>query len=139
MDARGLNKLKAKEVEAKKVEGWYSDGGGLYLRIGKQGRRRWVFVYHPNGKRKELGLGSANGGVGISLADARLKATKMREQLRDGGDPANDRHAIQDRRPKHGVTPENKSMVPTFDSFADAYVERMRRLGGTKSTLRNGL
>ncbi len=126
MDARGLNKLTAKAVEAKKAEGWYSDGGGLYLRIGKQGRRRWVFVYHPDGKRKELGLGSANAGVGISLSDARLKAAKLREQVRDGGNPAIGKHAIRDVLAKGGAAPDSTSTVPTFGSFADAYVERMR-------------
>jgi integrase len=126
MDARGLNKLTSKAVEAKKAEGWYSDGGGLYLRIGKQGRRRWVFVFHPSGKRKELGLGSANGAVGISLAEARIKATKLREQVRDGGDPAKDRQAIRDGREKQGAPAENRSTVPTFGSFADEYLERMR-------------
>ena len=37
--------IQCKEVERLKTPGRHSDGGGLYLAIDDDGRRRWVFMY----------------------------------------------------------------------------------------------
>src|SRR3546814_16179524 len=78
MAGRALNKLSA--VKAAKITkpGRHSDGGGLYLFIDNHGRRRWIFMYAKDGKRTELGLGSARD---LSLANARIEAIKLREVL----------------------------------------------------------
>src|SRR3546814_19791350 len=69
MAGRALNKLSA--VQAAKITkpGRHSDGGGLYLFIDKHRRRRWIFMYAKDGKRTELGLGSARD---LSLANAQI-------------------------------------------------------------------
>lgn len=68
MARRTLNKLSATFVAKTKEPGRHSDGGGLYLFIDADGRRRWIFMFTKSGKRTELGLGSARD---LSLADAR--------------------------------------------------------------------
>lgn len=56
---RSINKLSAKQIEAFKEPGRYSDGGNLYLVVTQARTRQWVFRYRWHGKLKELGLGSA--------------------------------------------------------------------------------
>ena len=48
--ARGLNKLPPKAATTLKAPGRHSDGGGLYLSIDGEDRRRWVFMYVNQGK-----------------------------------------------------------------------------------------
>ena len=88
MAGRALNKLSAMQAARIIAPGRHSDGGGLYLFIDQQGRRRWIFMYTRSGKRTELGLG---GGRDLSLANARAEATKLREILATGGDPKAER------------------------------------------------
>jgi hypothetical protein len=84
MARRTLNRLSAKEAERLKTPGRHSDGGGLYLSIDGDGRRRWVFLYVRRGRRVELGLG---GGRDMALASARTEATGLRAMLANGEDP----------------------------------------------------
>ena len=108
MGKRILNRFSAKEVERLKIPGRHSDGGGLYLAIDENGRRRWVFMYVRRGRRVELGLG---GGRDLLLAAARTEATALRAMLASGEDPKAARA---------------KEEVPTFGECADAYVETMQ-------------
>ena len=82
--ARGLNRLSARQVTSLKHGGRHSDGGGLYLRVTKRGARSWVFMTVSDGKRSEVGLGSA---ASVSLATARTLAGEMREAVALGKDP----------------------------------------------------
>ena len=109
MGKRVEKKLDARTVAILKQPGRHSDGGGLYLSISKDGRRRWIFMYVRAGRRTELGLGSARG---VSLADARRLAADMRSQLVQGQDPRRIRRRDQE--------------AMTFGQFADAYVAQMR-------------
>ena len=109
MGKRVEKKLDARTAATLKQPGRHSDGGGLYLSISKDGRRRWMFMYVRAGRRTELGLGSARG---VSLADARRLAADMRSQLVQGQDPRRIRRRDQE--------------AMTFGQFADAYVEQMR-------------
>lgn len=104
-----LNKLSPAFAAKSKEPGRHSDGGGLYLSIDADGRRRWTFMFTRNGRRTELGLG---GGRDMSLADARSLAAEMRAVLERGGDPRSVRN-----KGRQGVI---------FGDFADAYIEAMR-------------
>ena len=53
-------KLTVKFIEAAKMPGKYFDGHGLFLKINKSGTKQWVQRIVINGKRSEIGLGSAN-------------------------------------------------------------------------------
>lgn len=109
MASRTLNKLSATFVTKTKESGRHSDGGGLYLAIDSDGRRRWQFMFTRNGKRTELGIG---GGRDLSLADARALAGEMRTALERGEDPRSVRNKGKEAQ--------------TFGEFADDYVKQMR-------------
>jgi hypothetical protein len=82
--ARTLHKLSAKRVEKEKKPGRHSDGGGLYLAIAEDGRRRWVFMWSRHGKQREIGVGSARD---VTLVRARELAGNARKAVSDGLDP----------------------------------------------------
>ena len=56
---RAINKLSARAADTILKPGRHSDGGGLYLSISADGRRRWVFLYTWRGKLREAGVGPA--------------------------------------------------------------------------------
>lgn len=92
--SRTLNRLgNAKQVAAIKAPGWHGDGGGLFLRIRKDGARSWVLVRQAGGKRVERGLGGFDT---ISLADVRERARTFSDE-------------------KHEAEPS----IPTFGDFTD--------------------
>ena len=72
-----------KQAEVMRLpDGKYSAGDGLYLFVSGNGSRRsWVYRQMINGKRKEVGLGSASS---ITLAIAKTRASKLREALARG-------------------------------------------------------
>jgi integrase len=57
---------------------------GLYLQVRGPSARSWILKAPIHGKRPNLGLGSF---PEISLEKARMRATVMREQIREGKDP----------------------------------------------------
>jgi integrase len=108
--SRSINRLTAREVATLKATGRHADGGGLYLRITTAGSRAWTFMTTSNGKRSEVGLGSASS---ISLAVARRIAAEMREAVAASVDP---RSVIAK------AEPDEKVAVPTFGDFAEEYI-----------------
>lgn len=76
--------LSAVFVRSVKEAGKYFDGHGLILKVDKSGAKRWVQRIIINGKRTEIGLGSASL---VSLAEAREVALGNRKVARAGGDP----------------------------------------------------
>jgi Arm DNA-binding domain len=107
---RQINRLSARTAETLSKPGRHADGGGLYLSISDEGRRRWVFMYVRKGKQREAGLGSASK-AGVSLKVAREKAAEGRAMLRAGVDPlgAWNKPAAEE--------------VPTFGVMADAFLD----------------
>ena len=79
-----INKLTALQVKRESNHGFYADGNGLYLKVDKSGAKRWIQRLVINGKRTDMGLGSASL---VSLSDAREKARTNRALARSGGDP----------------------------------------------------
>ena len=72
-----------------------SDGGGLLLVIYPGGAKGWAVRLTVNGKRRDVSLGA--GYPGMSLADARARAAEMRQQAREGLDPAGERDLARHR------------------------------------------
>lgn len=111
--ARARNKLTARAAAALAAPGRYSDGGSLYLVIDRQGdvmRRRWLFLFQWNGKRREMGLG---GFPSVSLAEARQARDAAERLVREGKDPI----AARDQAREAQVS------KPTFGEIADAFVQ----------------
>ena len=104
--------LTVKGIEAKKEPGMYGDGGGLYLRVGPTGSKSWILRTVISGKRRELGIGSAEL---VTLAEARERALAMRKVARGGGDPDADRIAAQ-----KAVMEAQRRERMTFDQAAKA-------------------
>ncbi|HJV88384.1 MAG TPA: integrase arm-type DNA-binding domain-containing protein [Noviherbaspirillum sp.] len=94
MGSRSLNRLSAVGIKALNKRGHYHDGGGLYLRVSASGSKSWVFVYSFNKRPREMGLGSLST---FSLAEARERARKCRQQCSDGIDPIEHRNAEQQK------------------------------------------
>jgi Arm DNA-binding domain len=81
---RGYYKLSAVALKKKMAPGKYNDGGNLYLVVGLDGRRSWLFQYQLAGRQHGMGLGSLRT---VSPKEAREMARQYRQQLRDGIDP----------------------------------------------------
>ena len=111
--SRTRNKLSARTVATLSKAGKYSDGGGLYLRIGGEDsteRRRWIMRFVLRGRTREMGFG---GYPEISLADARKARDEAEKAVRAGQDPIEIREAS--RQAQLGK--------PTFGEVADALIE----------------
>ena len=104
--------LKPHEV-MKLPEGKHCDGDYLWLAV-KGASRSWV-VRTPliNGKRREIGLGSA---ARVSLALARKNRDALLEQLRNGVDPVAERQEAKEAAAKR----------KTFAEAANAVIEKNR-------------
>ncbi len=87
--SENLTRRPAKTLTAQAVRnaiepGKYFDGHGLFLKVNETGSKSWVQRIVIRGKRRELGLGSAQL---VSLAEAREAALQNRKVARAGGDP----------------------------------------------------
>lgn len=90
-----MGKLTALKVQRAKP-GRHGDGGGLYLVVSDTGARKWVLRIQKNGKRHDLGLGSAND---VPLAEAREAANDIRRAVRQGDSPLARRHRARQSIP----------------------------------------
>src|SRR5690606_31048530 len=105
--------LSVKEVEALREDGmhWVSDN--LYLQIRDQGTRSWLFRYWVDGKPKVIGLGAVRD---VPLSKARDKAERLRIQIRDGADPADEKKAKRaQRKAERSDAAAGAAKVPTFE------------------------
>ena len=59
--------------------GTYQDGDGLFLKVGKSGAASWLVRLQQEGKRRDIGLGSAKL---LTLAEAREKAGQLRKAIK---------------------------------------------------------
>lgn len=96
-----LRRLSALAIKGLQKPGRYGDGGGLFLVVGKGGAKSWIVRVQKNGRRRDIGLGSASK---VPLKLARERAVSIREQMEIGLDP------VAERRKEVGV--------PTFKEAA---------------------
>src|SRR3954468_11885080 len=100
--AKSTRRLSARSVETIAQPGYHADGDGLYLKVEASGARRWAFIFHTNGKRREMGLGR------MALKEAREKADEVRRQVRAGLDPIVTRRTVR----------STQAAVPTFEAIS---------------------
>lgn len=112
------NALTAIEVKNAKP-GRYADGGGLQLLVKDTGARSWVFRFMINGKSHDIGLGTA-GADAISLADARELALGLRQKVRAGINPLEERQ----QKAAEALAAAQAAQIAgiTFKATADAYI-----------------
>ncbi|MCZ6509712.1 MAG: Arm DNA-binding domain-containing protein, partial [Alphaproteobacteria bacterium] len=110
---RSLHRLSSLEVSRKRKPGLFADGGNLYLSVSNVHSKSWIFRYSRNGATKDMGLGSLNA---VSLARARERAGRHREQLANGIDPLGASKAARQQE----ATTAAKAM--TFREAAETYM-----------------
>jgi integrase len=106
-----VGRLTTRQIETLSGPGRHADGDNLYLSISKAGSKSWVLFYRFEGKRREMGLGSAAIGK-VSLAEARRKAAEARGHISAGRDPLEHERAVK----------ASKARETTFGAFADEYL-----------------
>ena len=84
MGSHKLHKLTSLFVKKTTAPGKYGDGHGLYLIVDASGAKRWEQRLVIQGRRRDIGLGSA---ALVSLEEAREQALKNKRLARSGGDP----------------------------------------------------
>jgi integrase len=102
-------KLTTKFVESISVAGKYYDQHGLFLHVRQSGAKKWLQRYTINGRRREVGLGSAKI---VSVANARKTAHQNLVLVSEGIDP------IEDKK--------QNSLIPTFEVAAREVYEANR-------------
>ncbi len=108
--------LTAKQVAALTEPGRYGDGRGLYLQVTPAGVRSWLLRYERGGRERAMGLGPVDD---FSLEEARERARKARQLLKDGVDP------IDARREERGKQTAERALAAaanvTFKDCAEQY------------------
>jgi len=104
--ARAIRRLSSRRVETVTKPGYHADGEGLYLVVDTSGARRWAFIYHSLGRRREMGLGR------MGLKEARDCAGEVRRQIRQGIDPIGARRHVKSAN----------AGIPTFAAIASEVI-----------------
>jgi integrase len=113
------NALTVAEVKSKPA-GRYADGGGLYLLVKDTGARSWVFRFMLKGKARDVGLGSAAGKDGITLAKARDLALDLKRKVQAEIDPLTER---QEKAATALASAQAAKVASiTFRTVAEAYI-----------------
>jgi integrase len=114
--AAGLTAAKVRTAKP----GRYGDGAGLYLLVRGPKARFWLFRYTREGKMREMGLGPASGPSVVLLADARVKARRLHEIVREGRDPLLEREAERESQAALAKLADVKRI--TFREVASTYI-----------------
>jgi integrase len=108
-----INRLTARRVDCDLPPGFYPDGGGLYLFVGKGHQRSWIYRYMLQGVAHDMGVGSLRE---VSLADARKRVAEYRSLRSQGIDP------IEARRNHRADAKLLADRSMTFKQCATAYI-----------------
>ncbi|MEE9588856.1 MAG: integrase arm-type DNA-binding domain-containing protein, partial [Hyphomicrobiaceae bacterium] len=111
---RSIHRLTAVKVSSLRKSGYYSDGGGLYLRVKPSGSKSWVYRFMLAGRRRDAGLGRY---PSVGLARAREKAEESRRLVVGGIDP------IEQRAAQRETERLEAARAITFEECAKAYIE----------------
>jgi integrase len=114
---RAIGRLTALKVEKAKQPGMYADGGGLYLRVTREGTKSWVFRFMLNGRPRWMGIGPL---ALYGLQEARGKALDARRLRHEGVDPIDARRALRAQERLEAA----KAM--TFEQCAESYIKAHR-------------
>jgi hypothetical protein len=82
--------LTVKRIERLTQKGRYLDSRGLYLQVLSRNNRSWLLRWERDGRERWMGLGSL---ADFNLDEARERARRARQQIKDGRDPIEERRA----------------------------------------------
>jgi integrase len=117
--------LTVKQIVKLTEPGRYGDGRGLYLQVMPAGARSWLLRYERadtrpgrEGRRRErwMGLGAADD---FTLEEARERARRARQLLKDGADPIDARHEERLKRTTEAALAAAANI--TFKECAEQY------------------
>ncbi len=114
-----VNRLNPMQIKTLTKPGRYSDGGGLILQVRSAENRSWILRYMIAGKAREMGLGPESS---VSLAQARAKAAKAKEQIANGGDPLAQKHAEQEAKRAQQEAERKEKAAKTFREAMEDYL-----------------
>jgi integrase len=103
-----MTRLTERTVQTAKT-GRHSDGDGLHLVVGENGRKKWVLRYQVRGVRRDKGLGSY---PEVGLKEARSRAGADRGLIAKGVDPIEEQRAAR----------KTSKPVPTFGDIAQLVI-----------------
>src|SRR3984957_18999480 len=103
-----MARLTERTVQTAKT-GRHSDGDGLQLVVGENGRKKWVLRYQVRGVRRDKGLGSY---PEVGLKEARGRAGADRGLIAKGLDPIDHQRAAR----------KTSKPVPTFGDIAQLVI-----------------
>ena len=92
--------------------GNHPDGGNLYLRVRPDGSRSWAFRFKRGGKQHWMSLGPVRD---VTLSEAREIARNLRNQIRSGYNP------LEQRRERQAAALTESGRM--FDAVAKLYIE----------------
>jgi len=112
MENHMATNLSFKYVENLKAPGRYTDAlvKGLHLWIKANQNKYWIFRFSSNGKQHNISLGAY---PKVSIAEARIKAQKARDELDKGSNPLTQR---KEARLKNKA--EKPNGIKTFREFS---------------------
>lgn len=122
--AKKINKLDAKTIKNlyfdPNINNKYTDGGGLYLLVHKNGSKYWRLDYRRpiSQKRNTLALGTYDT---VSLKEARLKCDDVKCMIANGVDPAEERNNHRNEL--------KAKLKNTFEKFSTEWL-KIRELEG---------
>ena len=111
--------LTAQNVKVAPV-GRHGDGDGLYLLVRSKEVAFWVFRYTRGGRMREMGLGRARGNGKVDLADARQRVRELRDVIRKGVDPLEQRDTAAEAAKAAAQQAAVKAI--TFKTVAEGYI-----------------
>jgi integrase len=121
--------LNVKMIDRLKEAGKYSDGRNLYLQVGPNGSKSWLFIYRRMGSDRMRGLGSYRH---VSLDEAREKAAEYRALLRQGIEPPVARGAVKKKE-------EGRTFAQLNERYLSEHKDSWRDPDKAESLWRNSL
>jgi integrase len=114
--------LRTDPAKGKRTER-FPDGGNLYLQVAPGGSKSWLFRFTLAGRAREMGLGPVGDPpAGVTLAEARKRATAARALLEEGLDPIDER--ARNTRARHAQRKEQAAAeARTFRTVAAACIK----------------
>lgn len=98
--------------------GSYSDGDGLFLKVGRSGSKSWIYRYQLAGHRRDVGLGRY---PDVSLSDARKERNKLKRDVKSGIDPLHKKEVEKTKQKMERKGAESKKQ--TFKKCAETYMD----------------
>ena len=110
--------LTVKQITKLKQPGRYGDGHGLYLQVFSSSNRSWLLRYQRGARERWMGLGPE---ADFTLEEARERARKARQLIKDGIDPIDERKSKRLQQMTEDAAKAAKAK--TFGQVATEYFE----------------